>query len=274
MPFFLVAPAAPFHHGKVTTVTKGDGMPLVLALSVFVQLLFVVHVYRSGAPRYWVLVILAFPVAGCAAYCLLEVFPRSRQAHTVRRAARDLARTFDPHKDLRARMDELEVCGSIDNRVALAEECLANGLAGEAVTLYRSTLAGAYENDPHLRLGLARALVEQGAWDDAADTVERLRRDHPCHKPNDTRLLHARVLEGRGETEAALAEYRELAPAFVGLEARCRYGELLERLERRDEARSVFDAAVTQAKRNASPVAAEVRWAKLARDRLGALARP
>jgi hypothetical protein len=273
VPLFLVTPARPFHDGVVTTVRKGDAMPLVLALNVFVQLAFVIHAYRSGAPRYWVLVILAFPVAGCLAYYLFEVFPRSREAVGARRAARNLARAFDPHKDLRARMDEVQVCGSIDNRVALAEECLANGLAGEAVMLYRSTLAGAYEGDPHLRLGLARALVEQGAWDDAHDAVERLRRDHPCHKPNETRLLHARVLEGRGETESAAGEYRELVPAFVGLEARCRYGQLLERLGRRDEARAVFDAAVTQAKRNPSPIEAEARWAAVARDRLGALAR-
>jgi hypothetical protein len=269
---FLVTRAPPFHHGEVTTVRKGDGMPLVLALNVFIQLCFVVHAYRSGAPRYWVFVILAFPVAGCLA-SYLRVFPASREAVGARRAARNLARAFDPHKDLRVRMDELEVCGSIDNRVALAEECLAAGLTEEAVTLYRSTLAGAYEDDPHLRFGLARALVEQAAWDDAADAVERLRRDHPCHKPNETRLLYARVLEGRGETTSALAEYRELAPAFVGLEARCRYGELLDRLERRDEARAVFDAAVAQAKRNASPVESEARWSKLARDRLGALSR-
>jgi hypothetical protein len=248
-------------------------MPLVLALNVFVQLAFVVHAYRSGAPRYWVLVILAFPVAGCLAYYLLEVFPRSREAVGARRVARNLARAFDPHQDLRARMDELQVCGSIDSRVALAEECLAGGLAEEAVTLYRTTLAGAYEGDPHLRFGLARALVEQGAWDEAADAVDRLRRDHPCHKPNESRLLHARVLDGRGETESAVAEYRELAPAFVGLEARCRYGELLERLGRRDEARAVFDAAATQAQRNPSPIEAETRWARLARERLGALTR-
>ena len=244
-------------------------MPLVLALNVFIQLCFVVHAYRSGAPRYWVFVILAFPVAGCLAYYLFEVFPRSREAVGARRAARNLARAFDPHKDLRARMDELEVCGSIDNRVALAEECLAAGLPAEAVTLYRSTLAGAYDGDPHLRFGLARALVEQAAWDEAADAVERLRRDHPCHKPNETRLLYARVLEGRG----ALAEYQELVPAFVGLEASCRYGELLDRLERCDEARAVFDAAVAQAKRNASPVESEARWSKLARDRLDAISR-
>jgi hypothetical protein len=270
---FLVAPGPASHHSQVTTVRKGDGMPLVLALNVFVQVCFVVHAYRSGAPRYWAFVILAFPVAGCLAYYFLEVFPRSREAVGARRAARTLARAFDPHKDLRARMDEVEVCGSIDNRVALAEECLAAGLPAEAVTLYRSTLSGAYEGDPHLRFGLARALVEQRAWDDAADAVERLRKDHPCHKPNETRLLHARVLEGRGETASAVAEYRELVPAFVGLEARCRYGQLLERLDRHDEARAVFDGACTQAKRNASPVESEARWAKLARDRLAALAR-
>jgi len=270
---FLVTPRLPFHDGVVTTVGKGDGMPLVLALNVLVQVLFVVHACRSGAPRYWVFVILAFPVAGCLAYYFFEVFPRSREAAGARRAARSLARAFDPHKDLRARMDEVRACGSIDNRVALAEECLAIGLAEEAATLYRSTLAGAYEGDPHLRHGLARALVEQGAWDDAADAVEHLRRDHPCHKPNETRLLHARVLEGRGETESAAAEYRELVPAFVGLEARCRYGALLERLGRRDEARAVFDAAVTQAKRSASPIESEARWSKLARARSAELAR-
>jgi len=258
VPLFLVAPRADFHDA---------GMPLALALSVLIQVCFVVHACRSGAPRYWVLVILAFPVAGCLAYYFLEVFPRTREAATARRAARRLARSFDPHRELRARTDELEACGSVDNRVALAEECLASGLADEAVKLYRSTLAGAYEGDPHLRFGLARALVEHAAWDDAADAVARLRRDHPCHKPDETRLLHARVLEGCGETAAALAEYRELVPAYVGLEARCRYGQLLERLELRREARTVFDAAATQAKRIGAPVEAEARWAKLARER-------
>jgi hypothetical protein len=248
-------------------------MPLVLALNVFIQLCFVVHAYRSGAPRYWVFVILAFPVAGCLAYYLLEVFPRSREAVSARRAARSLARSFDPHKDLRAKAEELAICGSIDNRVALAEECLAAGMPEEAITLYRSTLEGAYESDPHLRLGLARSLVEHGAWDDAADAVDRLRRDHPCHKPNDTRLLNARVLEGRGDTQTATAEYRELAPVFVGLEARCRYGMLLERLGRREEARAVLEEALVQAKRNGTAIESEARWGKLAREQLGAIAR-
>jgi hypothetical protein len=241
-------------------------MPLLLALNVFVQLLFVVHVYRSGAPRYWVFVILAFPIIGCLVYVALEVFPQSREAISARRTAQRLAKALDPDGGLRAKVADLELCGSIDNRTALAEECLAAGMPEEAVKLYRSCLAGAYENDPHLRFGLARALVELGAWEEAGAVVERLRADHPCHRPNEARLLHARVLEGRGETAAAIEEYRELAPAFVGLEARCRYGLLLERLERASEARAVFEEAVTQSARTPSPVESESRWTKVARE--------
>lgn len=244
-------------------------MPLLLALNVLVQVLFVVHACRSGAPRYWVFVIVAFPVAGCLAYVALEVFPRSREATGARRAVQRVARAFDPDKGLREKVAELERCGSIDNRMALAEECLAAGMAADAAKLYRSCLAGAYENDPHLHFGLARALVEQGAWEDAADAVRRLRADHPCHRPNEARLLYARVLEGRGETVAALEEYRSLAPAFVGLEARCRYGLALERLGRTGDARAEFAEAVSLAARTPSPVESERRWAKLARDHAG-----
>ena len=53
-------------------------MPLLAALSLAIQLFFIVHAYRSGAPRYWILVIFAFPVAGCVAYYFFEGFPKSR----------------------------------------------------------------------------------------------------------------------------------------------------------------------------------------------------
>jgi len=247
-------------------------MPLLVALNLVIQVCFVVHAYRSGAPRYWVFVILAFPVAGCLAYYVVEVFLPSRHARATRAAARRMARALDPTRGLRERAESLALCGSIDNRTALAEECLAVGMAEEAVMLYRSCLIGAYENDPHLQFALARALVEQAAWDDAADAVARLRRDHPCHRPNEARLLRARVLEATGETGTALGEYHELVPSFVGLEARLRYGLLLERLGRADAARVVFEEAVALAKRNPAPMETEARWAKLAHERLAATA--
>jgi hypothetical protein len=268
---FLAGPAGPSHHRRIAPFGEGE-MPLVVALNLLVQVCFVVHAYRSGAPRYWVFVILAFPVVGCLAYFFLEVFPHAPEARAARATARRLAKALDPDRGLREKAADLALCGSIDNRVALAEECLAAGMPVEAVMLYRSSLTGAYENDPHLRFGLARALIEQGAWDDAAQAVARLRKDHPCHRPNETRLLRARVLEATGETGTALGEYHELVPVFVGLEARLRYGLLLERLGRAEAARMVFEEALAVAKRNPAPIETEARWAKLARDRLATTA--
>jgi hypothetical protein len=239
-------------------------MPLPIALNFLIQLLFVIHVYRSRAPRYWVFVILAFPIAGCLAYVAFEVFSHTREASAARRKAREIVNAFDPEKELRAKADDLALCGSIDNRVSLAEECIAAKLADEAVRLYRSCLVGAYQDDPHLLFGLARALVEQGANDDAAETIARLRTAHPCHKPNDARLLHARVLEARGETATALAEYRELVLAYVGLEAKCRYALLLQRLGHSDQARTVFEEVVARD----IPLASEGAWAAIARRHL------
>ena len=197
------------HSIRLCSCTEAPPMPLLIALNFLIQLLFVIHVYRSRAPRYWVFVILAFPIAGCLAYVAFEVFSHTREASAARRKAREIVNAFDPEKELRAKADELALCGSIDSRVSLAEECIAAKLSDEAARLYRSCLVGAYQDDPHLLFGLARVLVEQGANDEAAETITRLRAAHPCHNPNDARLLYARVLEARGETATALAEYRE-----------------------------------------------------------------
>jgi hypothetical protein len=48
---------------------------------------------------------------------------------------------------------------------------------------------------------------------------------------------------------------------------------LLERLGRREEGRAVLEEALVQAKRNGPSIESEVRWGKLARERLSALER-
>jgi hypothetical protein len=160
-------------------------MPLLLALNVFIQLCFVVHAYRSGAPRYWVFVILAFPVAGCLAYYLFEVFPRSREAVGARRAARNLARAFDP-QNLRGHGRARGGSGT-----TLPRACACGG-SSEAIA-YRSARR-AYQDDPHTALRLARR-CRAGAWDDAATVNACAATINATNRT--TRLLHARVLEGR-----------------------------------------------------------------------------
>jgi len=86
----------------------------------------------------------------------------------------------------------------------------------EAARLYESCLDGAYSSDGVILFGLAGAAVEAGDWDKASTAIARLKADAAKLRPLERRLLEARVLEGRGENDAAIAVFRELVPAFVG----------------------------------------------------------
>jgi len=68
-----------------------------------------------------------FPVAGCILYYFIEVFPTTRESRAAEKAVRAIARSLDPDKEFRARVADLESCGSVANRVALAQECISRG---------------------------------------------------------------------------------------------------------------------------------------------------
>lgn len=241
-------------------------MPLIGAVVVLIQFCFAFHVVKSGRPYWWIFVIMAFPVMGCVIYYFAEVFPGSREHRSANRAARKIARALQPDAELKKRVAELEACGSVDNRLALADECLRSGLAEESMRLHASCLEGAYASDGTILLGWARSAVEAKAWDTAEQAIARLKRDAPKQRPLEVSLLEARLLDGRGQTDAAIAAYRALLPAYVGLEARYRYGDLLARLGRHEAAMEVFNDVLSKSKRFESGIEDEQRWADAARE--------
>lgn len=245
-------------------------MPIVAGFVFLIQLSFVVHALKTGRPYYWVLVIMSFPVLGCVIYYFVEVFPGSREHRDAHRAARKLVKQLAPDADLKRRAEELEVCGSVDNRIALARECTAHQMHDEAIRLYESCLAGAFANDPALLYALARACVDGGRFDKAEPVVMRLQADAPAMKPLEVRLLQARIREARGDTDGAIALYRELLPQFVGHEVRFRYGDLLARLGQHAAASAQFDEILKLAKRQGTPIDEERAWIDAAKRALRA----
>lgn len=240
-------------------------MPLIGGVVLLIQFCFAYHALKTGRPYWWIFVIMAFPVAGCIIYYFVEVFPGSREQRSANRAARKLARVLEPDAELKKRAEELEICGSVDNKLGLAAECMTHQMYPEAARLYQSCLNGVYASDGAILFGLAQALVEGGDWSKAGAAIGRLKSNAPKFRPLEVRLLEARVLEGRGEKDAALSAYRELIPAFVGLEARYRYGSFLLRLGSQEAAMEVFNDVVKYAKRFSSSLEEEERWASAAK---------
>jgi hypothetical protein len=246
-------------------------MPILGGLVVVIQVCFAYHALRTRRPYWWLFVIMGFPVMGCVLYYFIEVFPSSRESRSAQKAARAIARALDPDKDLRARVADVEACGSVENRMLLARECMEQGMHADAAALYRSCLTGIHETDPDIRYGLASALLFQGKHDEALVTASRLRASHPTFRANEVGLMVARALEGTNRLEEALAQFGVLASAYPGEEGRWRYGALLKRLGRVQDAHEVFSRMLSNAERQPRHYRdAQKSWLDLARESIQA----
>jgi hypothetical protein len=244
-------------------------MPALAALVFGLQLLCLAHVMRTGRRCQWLFIILALPLVGCLAYFFLEILPDLRHSRVARQAARDIGAVIDPERELRELAERRAEADTIENRVALAEECLRHGRAAEARQLFQSCLTGVHAGDHALMLGLATAQFALKDYGGACDTLDRLRVAHPKLECPNGHLLYARSKEQLGETEQALIEYATLAEYYPGEEARCRLALLLHKTGRVAEARTLFQQVVRSVERASKLYyRAERDWYEVARRNL------
>ena len=206
-------------------------MPFIILMYV-IQIGLIIHVLKTGRPPYWCFVLLMAPGIGALAYFIVEILPNLQNDMRARRAFRGVKKTLNPGGDLRRRQVEHRLSGSVDAARHLAAELMDNGRFDEAVTHYRTALTGLYEHDPDMLLGLATA---QYGNDDAAgskQTLETLKETNPEYRSAEGHLLFAKTLEELGDLEQAEEEFSVLAGYYPGVEARLRYAQLLERLEK------------------------------------------
>jgi hypothetical protein len=246
-------------------------MPILGGILLVIQACFAFHALKTGRPYWWLFVIMGFPVMGCMLYYFVEVFPASRESRKAEKAVRAITRALDPDKELRARVADLEACGSVENRVLLARECMEHRMHDDAVTLYRSCLSGVHESDPDIRFGLARALELGGRFEETLAVTQKLRATHPSFRVTDVGLVHARALEGANRIEEALNDLKVLADTYPGEEGRWRYGALLVRLGRKADAQEVFRRMLRNAERMPGHYReAQGEWLDLARETMQA----
>lgn len=223
-------------------------MPILVLVSIALQIACAVHVVRSGRQLYWLWILFIGSYLAVIVYLLVAVIPDLRNDPRSRQAASRVLHTIDPERRRRAIQQRLAVADTVDNRRALAEESMRMGDYANAADLYRSILKGMYATDHAFLLGLAQAQANLDDFAGARATLDTLFATNPDFRHPDAELLRARVLEAQGETDRALEHYRALATSYPGEEARYRYGVLLKQQGRFSDARGVFSDMLTRAK--------------------------
>jgi hypothetical protein len=200
----------------------------------------VVHAVRTGRIFPWIYVIIFLPLIGSLIYIGMEILPElvgGRRARLIGASVRELA---DPHRGLREAHRAAGLVGSVDSKRALAEEYMARGRYADARAIYSDALQGQFKDDTALLYGLARAQFMCGDGAGVQSTLDALQRADPNYSSADAHLLYARALEMQEKGNDALEEYRKLVRYYPGEEARARFGLLLKKLGRADEAKAVF----------------------------------
>jgi hypothetical protein len=248
-------------------------MPIMAGIIILMQLTVVYHAFKNRRPYYWIFVIMAFPVLGALVYFLVEVLPGSSSERELKKIGNDVVKAINPDSELKRRAEELAICGSVENKLKMAEELVERGMFDEAIDLFKSAREGQYYFAPDLLYGFTRARFFNGEYLEARKLLGELQVHAPRYYRQEVALMSARAAAKFGDRSTARAEMETLLDNFVGLEARYRYAEVLFDDGQAARAKAELERVIDHAKR--FKVSAEERtWAKLARQGLAAMSSP
>lgn len=209
---------------------------LVAALQLAINAFFCYHVWKTGRPYWWMFIILGFPIFGALGYVFFEVLPASNAQAGMRRVIRH----FDPGVDFRARLAEVERCGSLANKLALADECVNTGQFDDAIRIYRSVMEGSHAQDIQAQFGLATAYFWKGDAANAVALLQQVVDKEPMYRSGDAKLMLARALAGQGRADEARHCFEALLPHFSGEEARAYFIAFLAQQKDHSRAQAVL----------------------------------
>jgi hypothetical protein len=221
---------------------------LYSALPIILDVLLVIHVFKTGRNTLWIFLIIFLPVAGAIAYFIVELLPELLRSRTLQATRRGVKHALDPEAQLRRLQDEAQVTQNVASNQRLAEELLRHDRFQEAAAVYGRILTGLYAHDPDLMLGLARAQFGGGDASAARATLDEALKMNPGFRSPQAHLLYARALEAEGSAQKALAEYQMLSTSYPGAEAAVRYAQLLKAQGRVEESRTVAKDLLEQAR--------------------------
>ncbi len=220
-------------------------MPLYF-VTIFVQVLFAVHVHRTGRNTYWIYLILMVPVLGCLIYFVAEVLPELIHGRTGKQARKTLSAVLDPEKDFRSAKYAFDTAPTVENRIHLAQLLIARNEYDAAIALLEPALTNHFADDVLLLEGLAYAYYDKRDFRNALVYILKIYDRKDSEPQNYIKLLRARTYIALGDLTAARSELERLVQFYTGEEARITLAQLHERMNAPAEARAIYQDIVTR----------------------------
>ncbi len=221
-------------------------MPVLLFLTIAVQVLFALHVHRTGRNTYWIYLIMIFPGMGCLIYFVIEVLPEIIRGPAGKHAKRSFRSMMDPEKDFRDAKYAFDTSPTVANRIQLAQLLIAKREYDAVIALLEPALTNHFSDDILLLEGLAYAYYDKGDYTNALKYIQKIYERDEAQPQDYIKLLRARAHIALNDLTLAEEQLIALVEFFTGEEARITLAQLYERMGRKAQARAVYQDIVTR----------------------------
>lgn len=204
-------------------------------ITIALQIICIVHCIRKGKPYFWIWVLVFLPVIGSLIYLFTEVFTD----RTMQQVQSGMGDMLKPGGRIKKLENNLRFSDTFNNRIALADACLAGGQTQRAIDLYESSLTGNFTENEHVLMQLVIAYSQQNRHEELVAVARKIHR-LPQFVRSHAHVLYAMALEQTGQPEQAEAEFSLMKGRFANFEARYQYGSFLARAGRAAEARQLL----------------------------------
>ncbi|HEV2599753.1 tetratricopeptide repeat protein [Sphingopyxis sp.] len=196
-------------------------------ISIVLQVLCIVHVFRTGRNTAWIMAIAFLPMVGVLAYFIVEILPGLPRDRRVREARTKIADKMDPERRIREARDAAEFSDTAGNRIEYGDALMERGRHAEALAQFRAAERLSPHADRTIGMRIAEAAYEAGQLAEALKAIDALPETISRTEIDRRALLTAKIAEADGRTDDALAIYREIVGRVPGDEIRCRIAGIL-----------------------------------------------
>lgn len=198
-----------------------------LLISVALQVLCIVHVFRTGRNTAWIMAIAFLPMVGILAYFIVEILPGLRHDRRVRDARTKFADKMDPERRVRAARDTVDFSNTAGNRLELGDALMARERYDEALAQFREAERLSPHVDRAIGMRIAEAAYEAGHLVEALAAIDKLPETISQTELDRRTQLRAKIAEADDRAQDALTLYRGIVDRVPGDEIRCRMAALL-----------------------------------------------
>lgn len=157
----------------------------------------------------------------------------------VEKDQENIIQTLNPTKKVRDLEKKLKFSETFENKVALADVYMENGMFEKAIEHYNSSLVDMFKNDYYVLSRIQEAYFGLNDMDLSLKTAEKINDNKKFLKSN-ANFLYAKALERKGDLDLAEEQFRSFDAPYNYYHQRLEFAKFLMRVQKDDEAKQLL----------------------------------